>query len=89
MLFQFQRSSFGSLLHLWSILQNVFNYPYVTLMNLWLTVNLNYYELGLITSISTRLGIKDFRRKYGQPRLSPTTFCAALKIAFRVELCHK
>ena len=61
---------------------------FISLLRTKLTVNLNYYELGLITSISARLGIQDLRKKYGQPRLSLTIFCAALNIAFRVELCH-
>ena len=92
MLFQFLRSSLGSKLHLWRILQDVF--PYFTFMSYWLTVNLNHYGFGLITSISAHLGTKDLRKKYGQPRLSPwvvrwaTRLFAALNIAFSVESCH-
>ena len=69
-------------------------FPYFTFMSYWLTVNLNHYEFGLITSTSTHLGTKDLRKTYGQPRLSPwvvrwaTRLFAALNIAFSVESCH-
>ena len=33
-------------------------FPYFTFMNYWLKVNLNHYEFGLITPISTHLGPK-------------------------------
>ena len=60
MLFQFLRSSLGSMLHQWKILQNVFSLFHFYEL-LVLTVNRNHYELGLITSISARLGTKDLK----------------------------
>ena len=69
-------------------------FPYFTFMNYWFTVNLNHYELGLITSISARLGTKDLRKNTGNPdfhhgwSVGRPGFFAALNIAFSVESCH-
>ena len=66
MLFQFLRSSLGSKLHLWRILQNVFSlfHFYELLVN---SKSLNHYEFGLITSISTHLGTKDLTKNTDNP----------------------
>ena len=93
MLFQFLRSSLGSMLHLWRILQNVFSLFHFYEL-LVLTVNLNHYELGLITSFSARLGTKDLRKNTDNPdfhhgwSVGRPGFFAALNIAFSVESCH-
>ena len=69
-------------------------FPYFTFMNYWLTVNLNHYEFGLITSISTHLGTKDLRKNTDNPdfhhgwSVERPGFFAALNIAFSVESCH-
>ena len=91
--FQFLRSSLGSMLHLWRILHNVFSLFHFYEL-LVLTVNLNHYELGLITSFSARLGTKDLRKNTDNPdfhhgwSVGRPGFFAALNIAFSVESCH-
>ena len=66
MLFQFLRSSLWSMLHQWRILQNVLSLFHFYEL-LVLTVNSNHYELGLITSISARLGTKDLGKNTDNP----------------------
>ena len=58
MLFLFPIAHWG--LYYIYVMFQIMYFPYFTFMKQWLTANLNHYELGPVTPIYARLGMKDF-----------------------------